>query len=167
MASRDANPFLPANAGDARDAGSIFGSEKFPGEGNDNPLQYSCLENPINRGARQATVRGLQRVLYDWARTHKQGILANTDSRKVCLWRKHMHELTKETLKAFFFFTFFFLLFFLLFFFYCSGFCHTLKWNSNVFTCVPHPDPPSNLPLHPLPLGLPSAPGPSACLRVK
>ena len=50
------------------------------------------------------------------------------------------------------------------FFFYCSGFCHTLKWNSHGFTCVPHPDPPSHLPLHPLPLGLPSAPGPSACL---
>ena len=48
--------------------------------------------------------------------------------------------------------------------FYCSGFCHTLKWNSHGFTCVPHPDPPSHLPLHPIPLGLPSAPGPSACL---
>ena len=50
------------------------------------------------------------------------------------------------------------------FFFICSGFCHTLKWNSHGFTCVPHPDPPSHLPLHPLSLGLPSAPGPSACL---
>ena len=49
-------------------------------------------------------------------------------------------------------------------FFYCSGFCHTLKWNSHGFTCVPHPDPPSHLSLHPIPLGLPSAPGPSACL---
>ena len=54
--------------------------------------------------------------------------------------------------------------FFFHFFFYCSGFCHTLKWNSHGFTCVPHPDPPSHLPLHLLPLGLPSAPGPSACL---
>ena len=50
------------------------------------------------------------------------------------------------------------------FFFYCSGFCHTLKWISHGFTCVPHPDPPSHLPLHPIPLVLPSAPGPSACL---
>ena len=50
------------------------------------------------------------------------------------------------------------------FFFYCSGFCPTLKWISHGFTCVPHPDPPSHLPLHPIPLGLPSAPGPSACL---
>ena len=51
-----------------------------------------------------------------------------------------------------------------LFIFICSGFCHTLKWNSHGFTCVPHPDAPSHLPLHPLPLGFPSAPGPSACL---
>ena len=47
---------------------------------------------------------------------------------------------------------------------YCSGFCHTLKWISHGFTCVPHPDPPSHLPLYLIPLGLPSAPGPSACL---
>ena len=59
---------------------------------------------------------------------------------------------------------FFFLFFFLLLFFYCSGFCHTLKWNSHGFACVPHPDPPSHLRLHPIPLGLPSAPGPSTCL---
>ena len=51
-----------------------------------------------------------------------------------------------------------------LFFLYCSGFCHILKWNSHGFTCVPHPNPPSHLPLHPIPLGLPSAPGLSACL---
>ena len=61
------------------------------------------------------------------------------------------------SLSSFFFsFSFFFLI--------CSEFCHTLKWNSHGFTCVPHPDPPSHLPLHPIPLGLPSAPGPSACL---
>ena len=39
---------------------------------------------------------------------------------------------------------------------YCSGFCHTLTWISHGFTCVPHPDPPSHLPPHPIPLGLPS-----------
>ena len=50
------------------------------------------------------------------------------------------------------------------FFFICSEFCHTLEWNSHGFTCVPHPDPPSHLSLHPLPLGFPSAPGPSTCL---
>ena len=54
--------------------------------------------------------------------------------------------------------------FFLFFFFICGGFCHTLKWNSQGFTCVPHPNPPSHLPLHPVPLGFPRAPGPSTCL---
>ena len=52
----------------------------------------------------------------------------------------------------------------LFFFLFCSEFCHTLKWNILEFTCLPHPDPPSYLPLHPLPPGLPRAPGPSACL---
>ena len=37
---------------------------------------------------------------------------------------------------------------------YCSGFCHTLTWISRGFTCIPHPDPPSHLPLHLIPLGL-------------
>ena len=41
---------LPTNTGDIRDSGLIPGSERSPGEGNDNPLQYSCLENPIDRG---------------------------------------------------------------------------------------------------------------------
>ena len=45
-----------------------------------------------------------------------------------------------------------------------SGFCHTLTWISHGVTCIPHPDPPSHLPLHPIPLGLPSAPGPCTCL---
>ena len=35
---------------------------------------------------------------------------------------------------------------------YCSGFCHTLTWISHGFTCIPHPDPPSHLPLYPIPL---------------
>ena len=45
-----------ANAGDV---GSIPGSGRFPGEGNGNPFQYSCLENPMDRGAWQATVHGV------------------------------------------------------------------------------------------------------------
>ena len=48
-----------ANAGDTRDPGSIPESERSPGEGNGNPLQYSCLENPMDRGAWQATVHGV------------------------------------------------------------------------------------------------------------
>ena len=42
---------LPASAGDAGDSGLIPGSGRSPGEGNGNPLQYSCLENPMDRGA--------------------------------------------------------------------------------------------------------------------
>ena len=41
----------PANAGGISDVGSIPGSGRSPGEGNGNPLQYSCLENPLDRGA--------------------------------------------------------------------------------------------------------------------
>ena len=47
---------------------------------------------------------------------------------------------------------------------YCSGFCHTLTCISHGVTCIPHPDPTSHLPLHLIPLGLPSAPGPNTCL---
>ena len=47
---------LPANAGDIRDVGWIPGLGRFPGGGHGNPLQYSCLENPMDRGAWQATV---------------------------------------------------------------------------------------------------------------
>ena len=36
---------------------------------------------------------------------------------------------------------------------YCSGFCHTFTWISHGLTCIPHPDPPSHLPLYPIPLG--------------
>ena len=49
---------LPANAGDARDTGSIPGSRRSPGEGISNPLQYSCLGNSMDIGAWRATVRG-------------------------------------------------------------------------------------------------------------
>ena len=50
---------LPANAADAGDVGLIRGSGRSPGVGNDNPLQYSCLETPMGRGAWRATVHGL------------------------------------------------------------------------------------------------------------
>ena len=52
----------PANAGDVRDTGSIPGSGRSPGEGNDNPLQYSCLENLMDRGAWKATVHGITKT---------------------------------------------------------------------------------------------------------
>ena len=54
---------LPANAGDIRDVGSISGSGRSPGGGHGNPLQYSCLENPMDRGAWRAIVH---RVIKSW-----------------------------------------------------------------------------------------------------
>ena len=53
---------LPANAKDARDLDLmdlIYGSGRSPEEGNGNPIQYSCLENPMDRGALWATVHGV------------------------------------------------------------------------------------------------------------
>ena len=64
---------LPANAGDA---GSIPGSGRPPGGGHGSPLQCSCLENPMDRGAWGATVRGAAKSwtgLSDWA--HVENIL--------------------------------------------------------------------------------------------
>ena len=49
----------PANAGDLKDAGSIPESGRSPGEGHGNPLQYSFLENPMERGTWQATIHGV------------------------------------------------------------------------------------------------------------
>ena len=49
----------PANAGDIRNMGLIPGSGRSPGVGNGNPLQYSCLGNPMDTGSQQATVHGV------------------------------------------------------------------------------------------------------------
>ena len=49
----------PANAGDVRDAYLMPESRRYPGGGHGNPLKYSCLENPMNRGAWRATVHGV------------------------------------------------------------------------------------------------------------
>ena len=49
----------PVNAGDIRDMSSIPGLERSPGGQNGNPLQYSCLENPMDRGFWQSTVHGV------------------------------------------------------------------------------------------------------------
>ena len=62
---------LPANAGDVRDTGSIPGSRRSRGWGHGNPLQYSCLENPMDRGPWQAAVHGF------------------TKSRTLQMWLKH------------------------------------------------------------------------------
>ena len=54
---------IPANSGDIRDVSSILGLGRSSGEGHSNPLQYSCLENPMDKEARQATAH---RVAKNW-----------------------------------------------------------------------------------------------------
>ena len=56
---------LPANVGDIRDVSLIPGSGRSPGGGHGNPLQYSCLENSIDRGAWWATLHGISK---SWTR---------------------------------------------------------------------------------------------------
>ena len=60
---------LPANVGDKRDSGSVPGLGRFPGVGNGNPLQYSCLENSMDRKAWWATVH---EVAKSWTRPNNQ-----------------------------------------------------------------------------------------------
>ena len=62
---------LPANAGDPRDADLIPGWERFPGEGNGNPLQYPCLENPMDGGAWQTAVHGVAKSWTRLSDTHR------------------------------------------------------------------------------------------------
>ena len=56
---------LPANAGDKRDAALIPGLGGSPRGGHDNPIQYSCLENPMDRGVWWATVYGVAENWHD------------------------------------------------------------------------------------------------------
>ena len=66
----------------AGDLGSIPGLGRSPGEGNGNPLQYSCLENPMDRGAWWATVHGVARVGHDLAtKPPPPPSLMNTDAK--------------------------------------------------------------------------------------
>ena len=58
-ASQAALVVMPANAGDIRDTSSIPESERSVGGGHGNPFQYSCLENPMDRGAWLSTVHGV------------------------------------------------------------------------------------------------------------
>ena len=58
------------SAGEAEDPGSVPGSGRCPGGGHGNPLQHSCLENPLDRGARRATVHGVTGTDTTEANTH-------------------------------------------------------------------------------------------------
>ena len=82
----------PADAGDIRDVGLIPGSGRSPGGGHGNPLQYSCLENPMDRGAWRAAVHGIAKSqtrlkrLSTYEHTHNTGqeLLNSVEHRNAC-----------------------------------------------------------------------------------
>ena len=143
------------------------------GEGNGNPLQYSCLENLMGRRAWWAAVHGVtksQTRLSNFTFTFhfhaleremamhssvlaqripgtvEPGGLMSGGSQRVGHNWSDLAAAAAITLQ------------------YCSGFCYTLTWISHGFTCVLHPNPSSHLPHYPIPLGLPSVPALSTCL---
>ena len=85
------------NAYSIGDLGSIPGLGRSPGEGNGNPLQYSCLENPLDRGAWWVT-KGLQRVGHNWATN-----LTSTQSFRFLLWKIRVKISTSRSIKNDFF----------------------------------------------------------------
>ena len=106
-----------------------------------------------------------------WELDHKKAEHQRADAFKLWLWKRLLRARwnARRSNQSIFFFSFLFIYLFLISWRlitlqYCSGFCHTLTWISLGYICIPHPDPPSHLPLHPIPLGLPSAQGPSTCL---
>ena len=105
----------PANAGNIRNCSSIPGLRRSPGEGHDNPLQYSCPENPTHRGSWQRSWhRGSiesQRVRHDWinlahmcAYTHGLVIFSSFQS---CIPGDLAYFIAWEWFSFFFFFFFF------------------------------------------------------------
>ena len=68
----------PAKAGDAEDKGSIPGLERSPRGGNGNPFQYSCLENTMNRGAWQATMRSQR----DWTQLNNSASMHQSKKKR-------------------------------------------------------------------------------------
>ena len=84
---------LPANEGDIRDMYSILDPGRFPGEENGNPLQYSCLENPMERWVCRLQSTESQRVGYEWrylacthAHTENKCFLSSLSKDTVLIW---------------------------------------------------------------------------------
>ena len=74
----------PANAGDARHAGSIPGLGSSSRVGSGNPLQYSCLKNSMNRGAQQAAIHGITKSQVRLSTEHRQSFSEQPESIQLC-----------------------------------------------------------------------------------
>ena len=142
---------------------------------------YSCIltwKNPMDREAWRATVHGITKELdtTEWLNKDTYVVaflLTQMVTNLPAIQETWFHPWVRKipwrrewllTPVFFFFFPFIFISWRLITSQHFSGFCQTLTWISHVVTCIPHPDHPSHLPFHPIPLGLPSAPGRSTCL---
>ena len=76
----------------ARDVGLIPGLGRSPGAGKGNPLQYSCLENPMDRGARQVTIMGLQRVGHNSMSMRTTESFLGTEPKKIHLKEQNVQR---------------------------------------------------------------------------
>ena len=86
------------------DPGLIPGSERSPAEGNGNPLQYSCLDNSMDRGAWQATLMGLQRVRHHWTtNTTPTSLFINWNSTIKNNWAIYLFILVHTQIYLFYF----------------------------------------------------------------
>ena len=93
----------PANAREVRDTGLIPVLGRSPGGGNGNPLQYSCLGNPMDIGSWWATVHGVMKSwtwLSDWAHLRSRSLAGQTDSSLTMHRGKHCHEVTQRRLSG-------------------------------------------------------------------
>ena len=87
-----------------QDSGSIPGSGRSPGEGNGNPLQYSCLENPMDGRAWRLQSMGSQRVRHNWATSLSLSLLYNIplcENTTACSTQRSWRHLSVITYKSF------------------------------------------------------------------
>ena len=84
---------LPTNAGDTRDTGSIPGLGRFPGGKHDNPIQYSCLENPMDRRAWWATVHNAAKSRTGLKQSKHKGV----DKVSILINSKFLHTFALNT----------------------------------------------------------------------
>ena len=163
-----------SNVGTGGEIGVIPELGRSPGVGNGNSLQYSRLGNPMDIGTWLVTVH---RVTKSWTQLNTHACLHICIYTYMCThiytYTQYMHTyiymytyiymhthtpiFSKLFSPLFLHFVYLFIYFYFFPFIfnswrlitlqYCSGFCHTLTWISHGFICVPHPDPPSHLPL--------------------
>ena len=125
------------------------------------PMDHSWPDSSIH-GILQARI--LEWVALSFSRGSFPTQRSNLSLLNFLHWQVGSFFFFKWTKSHLFFFSFIYISWRLITLQYCSSFCHTLTWISHGFTCVPHPDPPSHLPPHLIPLGHPSAPALSTCL---